>query len=121
MRLILSIAALTLCVSQATAADFTMNYKWCSGSPNIQVSNVPKGTSELEFKMVDLNKPSFNHGGGKIKYTNQKNIACGEFTSTFTGPSPPPPQVHDYEITATAKDKDGNVLGTAKAVKKFPE
>ena len=101
--------------------SFGIIYTWCSGSPDIQLSNVPKGTTEIDFKMVDLWVQSFNHGGGKLKYTNQKSVPCGAFNATYTGPSPPPPQIHDYELTATAKDKDGKVLGTAKFTRKFPE
>lgn len=108
-------------ISNANAADFGISYKWCSGSPDVQLSNVPKGTTQIEFRMVDLFVPAFNHGGGKVQYTNQKAIKCGEFTSTYTGPSPPPPQIHEYELTAVAKDKDGTALATAKFKRKFPE
>jgi hypothetical protein len=108
-------------MSIVNAADFGITYKWCSGSPDVQLSNVPKGTTLIEFRMIDLFVPSFNHGGGKVKFTNQKSIPCGEFTSNYTGPSPPPPQVHEYELTAVAKDKDGTALGTAKFKRKFPE
>lgn len=125
MRIIAIIFAFVSCFflySPAKAqSNFGIKYTWCSGSPEIQLSNVPKGTVEIDFKMVDLWVQSFNHGGGKVKYTNQKSIPCGAFTSTYTGPSPPPPQIHDYELTASAKDKDGKVLGSAKFVRKFPE
>lgn len=125
MRIIAIIFAFVSCFflhSPAKAqSNFSIKYTWCSGSPEIQLSNVPKGTVEIDFKMVDLWVQSFNHGGGKVKYTNQKSIPCGAFTSTYTGPSPPPPQIHDYELTASAKDKDGKVLGSAKFVRKFPE
>lgn len=115
------LAPLTVTSPSHAQSAFGIKYTWCSGSPEIQLSNVPKGTTEIDFKMVDLWVQSFNHGGGKIKYTNQKTIPCGAFTPTYTGPSPPPPQIHDYELTATAKDKDGKVLGTAKFARKFPE
>jgi hypothetical protein len=125
MRILAIVSALmmgcVLCTPSIAQSNFGVKYTWCSGSPEIQLSNVPKGTVEIDFKMLDLWVPSFNHGGGKVKYTNQKSIPCGAFTPTYTGPSPPPPKVHDYELTATAKDKDGKVLGTAKFVRKFPE
>ena len=125
MRLLAVLAVLMTSLIATSPADaqgtFGIKFTWCSGSPDIQLSSVPKGTTEIEFKMVDTWVPSYNHGGGKIKYTNQKSIPCGTFNSTYTGPSPPPPQIHDYELTATAKDKDGKVLATAKFTRKFPE
>lgn len=125
MRFLTILAALIapLLASSPSGAQgaFGIKYTWCSGSPDVQLSNVPKGTTEIEFRMMDLMAQSFNHGGGKVKYTNQKSIPCGAFTSTYTGPSPPPPKIHEYELTATAKDKDGKVLGTAKFMRKFPE
>lgn len=45
----------------------------CSGqpvsspSPGFSITGVPAGTVELEFRMVDLDAPRFNHGGGKVK------------------------------------------------------
>jgi len=121
-RIILSTALFIGSALQGHAADeFKISFKWCSGSPEVQLNNVPKNTSLIEFRMIDFNAPSYNHGGGKVKFNNQKSISCGEFSSTYEGPSPPPPSVHTYEITAVAKDKDGNALGTAKATKKFPE
>src|SRR5258706_12532808 len=55
----------------------------CSGqpvsspSPGFSVTSVPSGTMELEFRMVDLDAPRFTHGGGKVKYTGQPQIAPG--------------------------------------------
>lgn len=120
---ILGVLIAPLFISSPSDAQsaFGIKYTWCSGSPDIQLSNVPKGTTEIEFRMMDLMAQSFNHGGGTVKYSNQKSIACGAFNSSYTGPSPPPPQIHEYELTATAKDKDGKVLGTAKFMRKFPE
>jgi hypothetical protein len=125
MRILAMLAFLPTLFMTTTPADaqspFAIKYTWCSGSPDIQLSNVPKGTAEIEFKMVDTWVPSYNHGGGKVKYTNQKSVPCGAFSASYTGPSPPPPQIHDYELTAIAKDKDGKVLGSAKFTRKFPE
>jgi hypothetical protein len=59
--------------------------KACSGqpisspSPAFSMSGVPAGTAELEFRMVDLDAPRFNHGGGKVRYTGQARIAPGAF------------------------------------------
>src|SRR5262245_61986399 len=81
----------------------------CSGrpisspSPAFSVTGVPAGTVELEFRMVDLDAPRFEHGGGKVRYTNQPRIAPGAFQ--FIGPCPP--QTHRYEWTVTARDSGG--------------
>ena len=34
-----------------------------------------------KFRMVDLDAPRFNHGGGKVRYTGQARIAPGAFQS----------------------------------------
>ena len=96
--------------------------KACSGqpisspSPAFSVSGVPAGTAELEFRMVDLDAPRFNHGGGKVRYTGQTRLAPGAFQ--FIGPCPP--QVHRYEWTVTAHDAGGKSLGSARAIKNYP-
>jgi phosphatidylethanolamine-binding protein (PEBP) family uncharacterized protein len=96
--------------------------KACSGqpisspSPAFSVSGVPAGSVELEFRMVDLDAPRFNHGGGKVRYTGQARIAPGAFQ--FIGPCPP--QVHRYEWTVTAHDAGGKSLGSARAIKNYP-
>ena len=96
--------------------------KACSGqpisspSPAFAVSGVPSGTAELEFRMVDLDAPRFNHGGGKVRYTGQARIAPGAFQ--FIGPCPP--QTHRYEWTVTARDAGGRSLGTTRVIKTYP-
>jgi hypothetical protein len=105
------------------AADFGVKFQWCDYSAQFNVANVPKGTQQLKFKMVDLDVPSFNHGGGTVNYTNQKQIDCGVIsgsTGKYTPPSPPSGS-HTYEWTVSAVDKDGKELGAAKASRKFPE
>jgi len=94
----------------------------CSGkpisspSPGFSVSGVPAGTTELEFRMTDLDAPRFAHGGGKVGFTGQQAIAPGAFT--FIGPCPP--QKHRYEWTVTARDAAGKSLGVVRAVKTYP-
>ncbi|MFO1082994.1 MAG: YbhB/YbcL family Raf kinase inhibitor-like protein [Reyranellaceae bacterium] len=94
----------------------------CSGqpiaspSPAFSLTGVPAGTTELEFRMVDLDAPRFNHGGGKVRYTGQARIAPGAFQ--FTGPCPP--QTHRYEWTVVAHDASGKSLATARAIKSYP-
>jgi phosphatidylethanolamine-binding protein (PEBP) family uncharacterized protein len=94
----------------------------CSGqpvsspSPGFSVAGVPAGAVELEFRMVDLDAPRFNHGGGKVRYMGEPRIAPGAFT--FIGPCPP--ESHRYEWTVTARDAGGKSLGAARAIRKYP-
>jgi phosphatidylethanolamine-binding protein (PEBP) family uncharacterized protein len=87
-----------------------------SPSPAFSVSGAPEGTAELEFRMVDLDAPRFNHGGGKVRYAGQPRIAPGAFQ--FIGPCPP--QTHRYEWTVTARDAAGKALRVTRATKSYP-
>ena len=96
--------------------------KACSGrpitspSPAFSLAGVPANTAELEFRMVDLDAPTFNHGGGKVRYAGQARLPSGAFQ--FVGPCPP--QTHRYEWTVTARDGSGKSLGVARAIKNYP-
>jgi phosphatidylethanolamine-binding protein (PEBP) family uncharacterized protein len=68
--------------------------------------------------MVDLNLPSFRHGGGTISYQGGKELAAGAFS--YTGPCPPPGQRHNYRWTVRALDAGGKTLATASAAAPFP-
>ena len=37
-------------------------------NPIFKVSGLPKGTVGIDFRLKDLNVPSFNHGGGWIAF-----------------------------------------------------
>jgi hypothetical protein len=69
--------------------------------------------------MVDLNVPSFNHGGGTVAYNGQSTVPCGALTN-YTPPSPPSGS-HSYQITVTAFGAGNAKLGTATFTRKFPE
>lgn len=117
----LGAAALALSLSASGALAFSASFRWCSGSPSFALSDVPAGTTTLQFAMTDLNVPSFHHGGGKVGYSGQTAVPCGAFSSGFIGPSPPPGQVHTYQFTVKALGQDGAVLATTTARRKFPE
>ncbi|MDV7338008.1 hypothetical protein RYZ26_00275 [Terasakiella sp. A23] len=122
-------AGLTLSACQTAkmaenAATLDVAFNWqntkaCSGvSPAFQIGNIPAGTETLSFRMTDLNKLSFNHGGGTVKYSGSGDIAQGAFG--YTGPCPPSGQ-HNYRWTVQALDKSGElILGEGKATKAFP-
>ena len=105
---------------QSPAFALKANFQWCSGSPQFQIGDVPKGTAKLDLQMTDLDVPSYQHGGGKIAYSGQKSIDCGALNDTFRGPAPPSGS-HTYEWTIKALDGSGSVLGQTKIKRKFPE
>ncbi len=122
-----------LLVSPAIASEFTISFEWgdiplcTSGQPNVVpnpkfvLSNVPQGTKFIQFKMTDLDVPSYNHGGGTVEYTGKNVIEPGAFE--YQSPCPPSGS-HRYQWTATAKKKTGlfsGSLGKAQATKSYPE
>jgi Phosphatidylethanolamine-binding protein len=119
---VLGLAALALAATSSGALAFSVSFAWCpSGSPNFQLNDVPAGTVNVQFAMMDLDKPGFHHGGGTVGYRGQPEVPCGAFASGFVGPSPPPGEVHTYEFTIHALGPGDTVLATTKARRKFPE
>ncbi|MEW6603035.1 MAG: hypothetical protein AB1499_18840 [Nitrospirota bacterium] len=92
----------------------------CSNvSPEIIVENIPVDTKFLIVKMVDLDMPSYDHGGGEVAYIGSSTISEGALGS-YAGPCPPPGVEHSYEITVQALSADKKlILGQGKAVRKF--
>jgi phosphatidylethanolamine-binding protein (PEBP) family uncharacterized protein len=120
-----ALTAVALVLSATTAQAFSVSFDWCQGrpdgSPNFQLSDVPKGTVNLRFAMKDLDKPTFHHGGGTVGYRGQPEVPCDAFASGFVGPSPPPGEVHTYEFTIEALDPAGKVVAATTARRKFPQ
>jgi phosphatidylethanolamine-binding protein (PEBP) family uncharacterized protein len=116
----IALAAALVAATPARAAEFSISFRWCSGSPVTTLSGVPKGTATLVAELVDFQAPNYDHGGGKVAYTGRKSLACGAFPR-YRGPSPPAPQVHTYQWTVKALAVDGSVLATAAATRRFPE
>lgn len=113
-------AAALFAISVADASAFSMSFRWCgAGSPAFSVRDVPGGTTRLKFHMVDLNVPTFSHGGGTVAYEGQSTIPCGALRD-YTPPSPPSGS-HSYEITATAFGLGNVELARATFTRKFPE
>ena len=117
----LGIAGCALFLTTSGAFAFSASFAWCSGSPSFALTDVPPGTAKLQFAMIDLNVPSFRHGGGTVAYSGQTAVPCGAFSSGFTGPSPPPGQVHTYQFSIKALGSNGAVLATTTTRRKFPE
>tara|TARA_R110000868_G_scaffold408144_1_gene690524 strand:- start:6826 stop:7227 length:402 start_codon:yes stop_codon:yes gene_type:complete len=104
----------------ALGVDFTWHGTQACSSvpPAFEIANIPEGTATLEFRMTDLDVPSFNHGGGSVKYTGSGSIPAGSFS--YTGPCPPG-GTHDYEFVVSAVNAAGDtVLGRGSATKSFP-
>lgn len=110
-------------------AEMSLSFQWgdiplCTsgrpntvGNPAFVLRGVPAGTDTVEFRLKDLDVPSYNHGGAKLGITRDIAVPFG----TFTYKSPCPPSgSHRYEWTATARN-GRQVLGTAKAVRNYPE
>lgn len=130
-KFMLSVTALSLSLflTPAHAADFGISFDWgniksCTNgrpkrvpNPAFTLRNVPEGTARIQFRMKDLNVPSYNHGGGKAKYTGSNTIAPGAFK--YKSPCPPDGR-HTYQWTATAQDAKGKKLAVATAQKPYP-
>jgi phosphatidylethanolamine-binding protein (PEBP) family uncharacterized protein len=127
MRKLILIAAMGLAVSTTGAlaqSKFGASMRWCGTSPEFKLTGVPKGTESFALKMVDLDVPSYPHGGGKAAYqAGQNTIPCGTITAgwSYAPPSPPSGQVHTYQWTIQALDANGGVLGQAVTQRKYPE
>ena len=121
MRIRLGVCAVALLVmSTADASAFSMSFRWCgSSSPVFSLNGVPKGTTTLQFHMVDLQVPSYNHGGGTVPYKGQASVPCGALNN-YSPPSPPSGS-HSYQITVTAFGPGNANLGTATSTRQFPE
>ena len=117
----MAIFTLLLSATASHAADFSFKFQWCDETPEFSLSNVPKGTTKLNLKMVDRDVPSYPHGGGNIEFKGQKKIECGALGYGSYEPPSPPSGSHTYEWTIIALDKDGKELASAKASRKFPE
>jgi phosphatidylethanolamine-binding protein (PEBP) family uncharacterized protein len=116
----------------AAAAEFTLSFEWgdiplcTTGHPNtvpnpkFVLSNIPAGTKFIQFKLTDLDVPSYDHGGGIVAYTGTDTIEPGAFE--YKSPCPPSGS-HRYRWTATAKAKTGffsGSLGKAQVTRTYP-
>jgi phosphatidylethanolamine-binding protein (PEBP) family uncharacterized protein len=68
---LISYATGLLIATTINASAFSISFKWCGGpSPVFSLSGVPNGTKTLQFHMLDLDAPNYNHGGGNVAYTD---------------------------------------------------
>jgi len=130
MRAYLLVATVTAVITTITAVDISaaaamsLSFSWegvsrCSSSPPaFTLSGVPPGTTRLAFNMVDLDLPSYPHGGGTISYQGGDQVAAGSFS--YQGPCPPEGRRHNYRWTVKALDAGGKTLATTSAASPFP-
>ncbi len=109
------------------AGTLGVNFSWagttaCSTTPPaFTITNIPKGTKYLVFKLVDHDAPNFVHGGGQISYSGSGRIPAGAFGGSYNGPCPPRGAVHMSEWTVRAVDDSrSKVLAEGSAKGRFP-
>ena len=128
----MAFSIITILSFPVQAEDFSFTFEWgdiplcTSGSPNtvknptFRLSGVPQGTKFISFTLVDLDVPSYSHGGGTVAYSGGNVIEPGAFT--YESPCPPGGS-HTYEWEAKAKESDGffsGSIGSAKASTSYP-
>ncbi len=122
MKIRIAIAALILSSAPAFAqfSAFKATFQWCgSGSPVFKFTGLPKGAVKVDMRMLDLQTPAYDHGGGVAAIAGQ-GLACGALGfSSYRGPSPPSP--HTYRWTIKALDASGAVMAQTTAERRFPE
>jgi phosphatidylethanolamine-binding protein (PEBP) family uncharacterized protein len=89
-------------------------------NPEIRLTGVPEDTRKFLVSLVDLDLKGFDHGSGFVDNDGSGIIARGSTKGSYNGPDPPFPDMkHNYEITVTAYDAAGNVIGIGKKAKVF--
>ena len=106
------------------AVTLGVEYSWkgvtnCSNiSPAIKVTGFPKATKSFSVRLVDVNVPTVNHGGGKIPSDGSGMIPSGAFDDyvgpCLTGSS------HQFRFIVKALDEQGTVIGEGSATQTFP-
>ena len=124
---VLLIAAGLMIPTASWAGTLGVHFSWeetvaCSTTPPaVTVTNIPKGTKYLVFKLVDHDAPNFVHGGGQIPYSGSGRVPAGAFGGSYNGPCPPQGAVHTYEWTVRAVDDSASkVLAEGSATGRFP-
>jgi phosphatidylethanolamine-binding protein (PEBP) family uncharacterized protein len=107
-----------------SAIAMSLDFSWAgvarcvSRPPAFTLSDVPARTRRLAFNMVDLDLPSFPHGGGTVAYHGGDKVDAGSFK--YQGPCPPEGQRHSYRWTVKALDAAGKALAVTSTANPFP-
>ncbi|WP_415919235.1 hypothetical protein [Tateyamaria sp. SN6-1] len=105
-----------MCLASPAAVEFNIAFNW-GDIPAFHLSLVSEGTTRIDFKLVDLDVPSFSHGGGKVKVIQNGTLPFGAFKWKSACPSG---EVHTYQWQTRTK-AGRKVLATARANRKYPE
>ena len=112
-RIIFSTLLFVCSVFQAQAADeFKISFKWCNGSPLIDLFNVNKDASKIHFQLIDL-WSGRTHLEGYVNYKGQKSISCGSIPGFFFGNPPPPNDCHEYKMYAKVYNIKDDIVSKA--------
>ncbi|MEJ2518267.1 MAG: hypothetical protein P8Y82_09945 [Methyloceanibacter sp.] len=91
MRIILTALCVALLSASGALAEFTISFDWsdiprCTsgrpntvGSPAFVLRDVPPGTTTIQFRLKDLNAPSYNHGGDAVQIGQDGRLPFGVF------------------------------------------
>ncbi len=124
VSLALSLLAVLQPLPALAADDLSVDFSWqgtarCSDvSPEIRVANVPAGTTAFKVSLTDLDKTSWNHGGGTVPADPSGVIPSGALKAGYNGPCPPSGS-HTYRFTVRALDAEGRELAKGSAKKSF--
>lgn len=129
MRLAFATALLLALPAVASAVEFTATFRWgniplCTTgwpgkvpSPEFVLNGLPGGVTTVEFRLKDLDVPTFKHGGGKLKISGNGKVPAGAFK--YLSPCPPSGQ-HTYEWSVTAR-KGNQIVARTVTRRKYPE
>jgi phosphatidylethanolamine-binding protein (PEBP) family uncharacterized protein len=107
--------------------DYTwkLKHRCASISPELRLTGIPTGTTEISVMMKDHDRPGNDHGGGFLKnddgFPPEFVIAEGGLNRGYRGPCNPVFESfgHDYEFYVTAKDAKGEILGKGSLKKTY--
>lgn len=79
-------------------------------SPEIDLVNVPSGTTRFDVKLEDKQDARKFHGGGSWANDGSNVIPEGALTRHYIGACPPPGTGGSYQYVITAVDANGQPL-----------
>ena len=88
-------------------------------SPEIKIFNLPKKTKYINVSLRDANVPSWNHGGGTVKYNGSNIIKKGMLKDGYNGPCPPYGS-HLYIYSIKTLDSNDTIIGEGESKSLFP-
>jgi len=98
-RTILQSGICALLLAGPVAAEFQFSFDWAglklctSGSPNtvsnpqFKVTDLPNGTTFINFTLTDLDVPGYRHGGGWVEMSDNGTVPANAFE--YQSPCPP--------------------------------